>query len=72
MSDKEWNELANTFDAEAGEAFSADNVQIAWPIILNELPSGGSILDFGCGTGSFCRHLVAIGYEVTGIDPSKK
>ena len=30
------------------------------------------MLDFGCGTGAFCTKLDQMGYEVTGIDPSKE
>lgn len=40
---------------------------------LASVPSGGSILDIGCGSGEpFARHFVERGYRVTGIDSSDK
>jgi len=29
------------------------------------------LLDLGCGTGSFCRHMAATGFDVIGIDASE-
>jgi ubiquinone/menaquinone biosynthesis C-methylase UbiE len=36
------------------------------------LPSGGSILDVGCGTGRHCVELAKRGYAVTGLDLSSE
>lgn len=57
---------------------AADNILLAWPPILELLSKtfpnshGIRILDFGCGTGSFCINIDSLGYEVTGIDSSVK
>ena len=55
-----WDKIADVFKVVEGEAMAAlaaDNVEIAWPVILKELPKTGNILDFGCGTGGFCQRL---------------
>ena len=36
------------------------------------LPHGGSILDFGCGSGRDSYHFIQAGYSVTAIDASKQ
>lgn len=33
-------------------------------------PTGGRVLDLGCGTGDLARHLSAVGFQVTGCDVS--
>lgn len=56
----------------------ADNILIAWPSILKLItqeypnPKRIKVLDFGCGTGGFCRRLNQLGYTVTGIDQSNE
>src|SRR3989344_2898206 len=55
---------------------AADNILIAWPVILKEIsqeypnPKDIKVLDFGCGTGGFCNKLNSLGFNITGIDPS--
>ncbi|HEY8443649.1 MAG TPA: class I SAM-dependent methyltransferase [Clostridia bacterium] len=36
------------------------------------IPAGGAILDLGCGPGLYAQKLSQAGYEVTGIDFSKR
>lgn len=41
--------------------------------ILDGLPSGAKVLDLGCGTGNpIARYIVQRGYDVIGVDESKK
>ncbi|MCR4715962.1 MAG: class I SAM-dependent methyltransferase [Lachnospiraceae bacterium] len=39
---------------------------------LSFLPEGGSILDFGCGSGRDTKYFLGRGYEVEAIDGSEK
>ncbi|MFH1211715.1 MAG: class I SAM-dependent methyltransferase [Candidatus Woesearchaeota archaeon] len=66
----QWNELGNRIDA-----FVADNVEIAWPVIFKHLEKtkqGMRVLDYGCGTGALCRELHRRGYIVVGVDTSEE
>ncbi|MBI2661474.1 class I SAM-dependent methyltransferase [Candidatus Woesearchaeota archaeon] len=74
-----WNELSEEFNTYKKEMFygAADNIHTAWPVILGYVKkniSGNSLraLDFGCGTGMFCRELKSLGFDTTGIDISEK
>jgi SAM-dependent methyltransferase len=57
---------------------NADNILIAWPVILDFIKKFEpkekklSVLDYGCGTGNFAYKLYKLGYNVTGIDSSKE
>jgi predicted TPR repeat methyltransferase len=74
-----WDSLSekfNTFQTKIDPA-SADNVEIAWPVITKFIrdyipnPEGARALDFGCGTGMFCKELKTMGFNPTGIDTSQ-
>jgi len=42
-------------------------------LIVDSIPSGGSILDLGCGTGEpIAQFFIEKGFKVTGVDGSKK
>ncbi len=70
-SDK-WGQLTDNFDITGSVKHqdSADNVEIAWPVIIGNLPDSGEVIDFGCGTGGFCHYLHELGFSVAGIDNS--
>lgn len=39
-------------------------------LYAREIPAGGSVLEFGCGTGRVTLELAASGFDVTGVDLS--
>jgi SAM-dependent methyltransferase len=41
---------------------------LAWERVRSLLPADGPIVDAGCGVGRWARRLLALGYEVTGIE----
>lgn len=73
-----WDDVAEKFNTYKGEVYygAADNIEIVWPIILDFIKNTISIsqdlraLDFGCGTGMFCRKLKSLGFKSFGIDIS--
>ena len=75
-----WDSLSQYFDTnkEDLEAGSADNILIAWPVILQFIREYTRenkdlrLLEFGCGTGGFANKLQVMGFNVTGIDSSSK
>jgi 2-polyprenyl-3-methyl-5-hydroxy-6-metoxy-1,4-benzoquinol methylase len=77
-----WDKLSKLFDTTKDESDipsrAADNILIAWPVILKFInqytPDGKNlrVLDYGCGSGSFVNKLSQIGYKVTGVDSSKE
>jgi|GEM_PF-1520001 len=79
-----WNILADRFNTyKKGPNIHPDaavNIEVGWPLFLDlindEKRERGKkslqILDFGCGTGEFCKCLADLGHKVTGIDHSKK
>lgn len=42
------------------------------PIVLKLLPTSGSVLDVGCGSGRDASALANLGFSVTAVDPSHK
>ncbi|MFH0922291.1 MAG: hypothetical protein V1913_18250, partial [Fibrobacterota bacterium] len=66
-----WDTLSSLFTGETSvdgiPEGAADNVLIGWPPVIEAIRSafgvthGLRILDFGCGTGDFCRKLASMG-----------
>lgn len=46
--------------------------QALWRRHLASLPAGAAVLDVGCGDGAFCAFFQSMGYEVRGIDISRR
>ena len=82
MKAKFWDNLAQSvFDSNSkmeGHASAMDNILIAYPqihrIIAEKFPDSQhiSILDYGCGTGTFLKELPINVRQAVGIDYSKK
>lgn len=70
-----WGKLTSVFDQ--GHKFNV-NAELVWPIMLDFIASAQSdssdsrpsVLDFGCGTGTWAAKLSSIGCDVTGVDYS--
>ena len=43
---------------------------MAWDQVRPFLPDRGPIVDVGCGVGRWAEPLLALGYEVIGIEPA--
>ena len=77
-----WDSLSQYFDTggnkEEISSGAADNILIAWPVILQFLQDNfpkdrkGIIIDFGCGGGGFANKLHSLVYQVIGIDASEE
>lgn len=67
-----WDAEAASFDDQPDHGLRDPVVREAWAALLKRSlpPSGGSVLDIGCGTGSLSVVLASLGYAVTGIDLS--
>jgi 2-polyprenyl-3-methyl-5-hydroxy-6-metoxy-1,4-benzoquinol methylase len=77
-----WDLLSTFFDTTRDDteipSRVADNMLIAWPVILKFIKRHSTkrkdlrILDYGCGSGSFANKLYQQGYQVTGVDSSEE
>lgn len=75
-----WDALSSTFDTKKDEeeisSHAADNILIAWPVVLDFIKKyapeekGLRVLEYGCGGGGFAKKLNTLGYQVTGVDSS--
>ena len=78
MTSNPWNGLIDHFRSGKESLHSLDNELIALPQVLSILEkvgsprSRGKILDYGCGSGGFCRTLHRLGHSVVGIDSSER
>jgi len=78
---EDWDELSEEFNTYKEKIFqgAADNIYTVWPIILHyinlnfrENKNNLRALDYGCGTGMFCKELKSLKSDVYGIDISQK
>lgn len=77
-----WDLLSNYFDPNKSDSKIpsgvADNILIAWPVILLFIkkyfpkPNNEKALDYGCGTGGFANKLCQLGFNATGMDTSSE
>lgn len=75
-----WDEVADKFNTYKDELYygAADNIEIVWPVVIDfiknniPIPKEGRAMDFGCGTGMFCKELQSLGYKSSGIDVSSE
>ena len=76
----EKNRMQNAYDRIAeqwhsqnrGQAY-IDRVRRYVDLVVEDLPSGSSVLDLGCGTGKpVLKYLVEKGFRATGVDQSEK
>jgi SAM-dependent methyltransferase len=81
MSDNPWDSLGKLFASDDSQenipSAAADNILIAWPVILNFInhyaaaAENKRALDYGCGGGRFAAQLNEIGYKAFGIDSAE-
>lgn len=76
-----WHELAEAQGADYAHRFAArfDELEATGQDVHGEaafvaslVPSGGTVLDAGCGTGRVAARLAALGYAVEGVDLDEK
>lgn len=73
-----WDDVADKFNTYKDELYygAADNIETVWPVVIDFIkntvpaPKDSRALDFGCGTGMFCRELKSLGFKSFGIDVS--
>lgn len=61
-----------------GESFQKSTLALSGKILREWIPSGGSVVDIGCGTGRWCReaarharHVVGIDYDTSSIEAAR-
>lgn len=72
---KNSEDTLNYYNENAG-AFVAGTVNVCFTAIqelfLEYVPEGGSILDFGCGSGRDTKYFLSRGYRVEAVDGSRE
>ena len=76
MSENERQDLTIQYYNKHADEFVSRTVDIdmseLYPKFTNLLPSGGCILDAGCGSGRDSRYFLSQGFEVVAIDASEE
>lgn len=66
-----YNEISDWFDAHRSKELVMEKFYL--DLLQKHIPSGGKILDIGCGTGEpIAQFLITQGYQLTGVDASEK
>lgn len=69
------NDTLNYYNSKAKE-FVSETVDVNFietqDVFLSMIPTGGKILDFGCGSGRDTKYFLSKGYEVDAIDGSEE
>lgn len=71
MSEETFDRIADEYDHALPEHVVEHYLAKRVRYLQTHCPSGGRILDVGCGTGALAGRLQAAGFSVTGIDPSQ-
>ena len=61
----------NGKDGSSWEVLMKENFRTVAQLLTNRFPSGGRLLDIGCGYGHFLEIMERKGWNVKGIDPSE-
>lgn len=69
-----WDQSAEAWILRQGATGDWSRRSVLDPVMLERIQSLelGRVLDVGCGEGRFCRLLSGLGWEVVGIDPTKR
>jgi SAM-dependent methyltransferase len=70
MSRDPWEEHARWWQDEFTEGVDPEYTEQILPLVEENLPSDGRVLDVGCGDGQVARVAAAAGLDVIGIDPA--
>ena len=67
-----YDRFAWVYNRHWGQGFAQQVLPILENLVLRHLPAKARILDLCCGTGQLARALLALGYQVTGLDGSEE
>ncbi|WP_058475756.1 methyltransferase domain-containing protein [Legionella steigerwaltii] len=66
-----YDQIIDWYDAHRNKELNMEQLYLGK--VKEYFPRGGSVLDVGCGTGEpIARFFIEAGYELTGVDASKK
>jgi SAM-dependent methyltransferase len=65
-----WERHARWWQRNFSEGADAEYVEQILPLVGRHLGRARRVLDIGCGEGQVARHLVGLGVEVIGLDPT--
>ena len=68
----DYDRFARVYNKHWGNDFAQLVLPILEKLVLRHLPAKASVLDLCCGTGQLARALIALEYQVTGLDGSEE